>query len=58
MNGVKIKSVNELTEFTGLEVLKISGNELTTLNVVWSQLAKLDCSHNELTDLSVGEVEN
>lgn len=58
VNGVKIKSVNELTEFTGLEVLKISGNELTTLNVVWSQLAKLDCSHNELTDLSVGEVEN
>ena len=54
VNGVKIKSVNELTEFTGLEVLKISGNELTTLNVVWSQLAKLDCSHNELTDLSVG----
>ena len=54
VNGVKIKSVNELTEFTGLEVFKIGGNELATLNVVWSQLAKLDCSHNELTDLSVG----
>lgn len=50
--------MNELTEFTGLEVFKIGGNELATLNVVWSQLAKLDCSHNELTDLSVGEVEN
>ena len=54
VNGVKIKSVNELTEFTGLEVFKIGGNELATLNVVWSQLAKLNCSHNELTDLSVG----
>lgn len=54
VNGVKIKSVNELTEFTGLEVFKIGGNELAALNVVWSQLAKLDCSHNELTDLSVG----
>ena len=54
VNGVKIKSVNELTEFTGLEVFKIGGNELATLNVVWSQLAKLDCSHNVMTDLSVG----
>lgn len=58
VNGVKIKSVNGLIEFAGLEILKISGNELTTLNVAWTKLAKLDCSHNELTDLSVGGSEN
>ncbi|TRX46987.1 leucine-rich repeat domain-containing protein [Bacteroides sp. HF-5092] len=58
VNGGKIKSVDELVEFTGLEVLKVSGNELTTLNVAWSKLAKLDCSHNKLSNLSVGKSEN
>lgn len=58
VNGVKIKSVDELVEFAGLEVLKISGNELTTLNVAWPKLAQLDCSHNKLSNLSVGKSEN
>ena len=54
VNGTKVKSVDELAEFTGFEELKVSGNELATLNVVWPDLAKLDCSHNKLTKLSVG----
>ena len=58
VKGGKIKSVNELIEFAGLEVLKIAGNELTTLNVAWAKLAKLDCSRNELSNLSVGGSEN
>ena len=39
-------------------MLKISGNELTTLNVTWPKLAQLDCSHNKLSNLSVGKSEN
>lgn len=50
--------MDELVEFTGLEVLKVSGNELTTLNVAWAKLAKLDCSYNKLSNLSVGKSEN
>ena len=54
VNGVKIKSVNELTEFTGLEVLKISGNELTDLSVGGSgKLKELYCNNNHLSSLKL-----
>lgn len=54
INGTKIKNVDELVEFKGLEILKVGENDISTLEVVWSKLVKLDCSHNKLTKLLTG----
>lgn len=56
MNGAKVKSVDGLLEFLSLEILNISGNELTALDLKWTNLTKLDCSNNKLSDLSIGGI--
>ncbi len=54
-NGMKIRALDGLNEFTGIELLNLSGNDLPLLTTIWPKLTKLDCSYNQLEGLAINK---
>lgn len=52
-NGMKVRALDGLNEFAGIELLNLSGNDLPLLTTIWPKLTKLDCSYNQLEGLAI-----